>query len=74
MVPQVRLERTRSCLRQILNLLRLPIPPLGLQSEALTYEAEAPLVNCRPRLTGAVVVFAHNTGDVAALVTAIDGY
>lgn len=29
MVPQVRLERTRPCERQILNLLRLPIPPLG---------------------------------------------
>lgn len=29
MVPQVRLERTRCCQRQILNLLRLPIPPLG---------------------------------------------
>jgi hypothetical protein len=29
MVPQARLERARPCERQILNLLRLPIPPLG---------------------------------------------
>ena len=29
MVPEVRLELTRCCQRQILSLLRLPIPPLG---------------------------------------------
>ena len=29
MVPEVRLELTRPCDRQILNLLRLPIPPFG---------------------------------------------
>ncbi len=30
MVPQARVERARPCERQILSLLRLPIPPLGL--------------------------------------------